>query len=169
MNHVNIEIKAKCENIAKIRNILLSHNADYEGVDNQIDTYFQAKHGRLKLREGNIENSLIHYHRDDQAAAKESIVTLYHSKDSASLKEILTKAIGTKIVVDKKREIYFIDNVKFHLDTVAKLGEFVEIEAIGNENNKTDLQKQCNYYINLFGIKADDLVSSSYSDMLEDL
>jgi predicted adenylyl cyclase CyaB len=32
--------------------------------------------------------------------------------------------------VDKHREIYFVGNVKFHLDTVEGLGTFVEIESI---------------------------------------
>jgi len=34
------------------------------------------------------------------------------------------------VTVEKIREIYFIDTVKFHLDTVSDLGYFVEIEAI---------------------------------------
>ena len=32
--------------------------------------------------------------------------------------------------MEKRREIYFIDNVKFHLDEVRGHGCFVEIEAV---------------------------------------
>jgi len=51
--HLNVEIKAKCEDQNKIRNILNTANALFLGVDRQIDTYFKVSHGRLKLREGN--------------------------------------------------------------------------------------------------------------------
>lgn len=34
------------------------------------------------------------------------------------------------VVVDKMREIYFIDNVKFYFDKVEGFGIFVEIEVI---------------------------------------
>ncbi len=46
----------------------------------------------------------------------------YRSNPNSSLKKILAKALGILVVVDKQREIYFIDNVKFHLDTVKELG-----------------------------------------------
>ena len=72
-------------------------------------------------------------------------------------------------VVDKKREIYFIDNVKFHIDKVKGLGNFIEIEAIDKTGKigKKKLLEQCNYYIKLFGIKNTDLLSNSYSDLLK--
>ena len=62
MEHIhNIEIKARSANHEKIRDFLKSHGADFKGIDNQIDTYFKVNKGRLKLREGTIENHLIYY------------------------------------------------------------------------------------------------------------
>lgn len=169
MKLTNIEIKAKCRNLEAIRNILKSGSAEFKGTDRQIDSYFKVNSGRLKLREGNIENSLIHYNREDKADAKESDVLLYKSTNNQLLKELLIRALGVLVVVDKQREIYHIGNVKFHLDQVKGLGEFVEIEAIGDENaNKDNLMKQCKFYINLFNIANKDLVKFSYSDMLLD-
>ena len=168
MSVINIEIKAKSSNNTRIRNILKKLSADFKGVDHQIDTYFQIKKGRLKLREGNIENALIHYNRENKAGPKQSTVTFYHSQSKKDLKNILSKALDIRVVVDKKREIYFIDNVKFHLDTVKRLGTFVEIEAIDSDGKigKKKLLKQCNYYLKLFGINKKDLLSVSYSDLL---
>jgi adenylate cyclase class IV len=60
-NEFNIEIKARCNDLDKIRSILKTKNALFKGVDNQVDTYFNSKIGRLKLREGNIESNLIYY------------------------------------------------------------------------------------------------------------
>ena len=135
MNRLLIEIKARCSTPLSIQAILKAHNARFIGLDHQIDTYFRVPNGRLKLREGNIENSLIHYNRANQSGPKQSDVTLLKSPNEiATLKKILSDSVGILAVVDKKREIYFIENVKFHLDKVVGLGHFVEIEAINSEN-----------------------------------
>lgn len=166
--HINLEIKAFCDNRNEIREILKSKNADFKGMDHQIDTYFNVHYGRLKLREGNIENHLIHYQRDDQEGPKQSDVLLFKTKPGSALKEILGRSMGILVVVDKKREIYFIDNVKFHLDQVEGLGNFAEIEAIDEDGNlgKEKLLEQCKYYLQLFDIDQEDLVPVSYSDLM---
>jgi predicted adenylyl cyclase CyaB len=168
MKHLNIEIKAKSNQHEKIRAFLQSQGVDFKGIDHQIDTYFNVPNGRLKLREGNIENHLIHYNRENTAGLKQSDVTLCDSNPKSSLKELLTKALGILVVVDKKREIYFIDNVKFHVDVVEDLGTFVEIEAIATDGNisKEKLQEQCDQYMELLDIKEKDLIAGSYSDLL---
>ena len=168
MTQLNIEIKAKSNNQDWIKKVLKSHHAEFNGVDHQIDTYFKVNAGRLKLREGNIENSLVHYNREDKEEPKQSNVTFYKSADKTSLKEILTTALGVLVVIDKSREIYFINNVKFHVDIVKDLGTFVEIEAIDPDGTigKEKLFEQCNYYLDLFRIRKEDLISNSYSDLL---
>jgi len=168
MAHINIEIKAKSNNQDKIREILKSRNADFKGIDHQVDTYFNVGFGRLKLREGNIENYLIQYDREDKEGPKQSNVILYKSNPKSNLKHILKEALGTLVIVDKQREIYFINNTKFHIDKVKDLGTFVEIEAIDNEGNigRNKLLEQCNQYLELFSISQKDLISVSYSDLL---
>jgi adenylate cyclase, class 2 len=168
MSFINIEIKARCTDATFVRNYLLENTANFKGIDEQTDTYFTVPNGRLKLREGNIENSLIYYERSNQAGPKQSDFQLVKIADSAGLKEVLIKANGIKVVVKKKREIYYIANVKFHIDEVPDLGSFIEIEA-GNilaDLSKEELQQQCDFYIKAFGIKQNDLVDVSYSDML---
>jgi predicted adenylyl cyclase CyaB len=168
MAHVNIEIKAKCPNQDKIRQILKSAGADFKGIDHQIDTYFKVPNARLKLREGQIENYLIYYERENKTGLKKSNVILYKPRPKSELKEILIKALGVLVIVDKQREIYFIKNVKFHLDAVKGLGKFIEIEAIdlNGRIGQPKLLKQGQYYLDLFGIKKESLISVSYSDLL---
>ena len=168
MKHLNIEIKAKCNDHEKIRAILKSRNADFKGTDHQNDTYFKVNNGRLKLREGNIENFLVFYEREDKEGPKQSDVILFKSDPNSSLKEILLTSLGTLVVVDKQREIYFIENVKFHIDTVKNLGTFMEIEAIDSNGSfgKEKLLEQCQNYLDLFSIPKNDLISVSYSDLL---
>ena len=169
MDALNIEIKARCRNQAVIRNILHDKEARYIGCDHQLDTYYYVPNGRLKLRQGNIENALIYYERPDIQGPKQSDVKLYKSESGDDLKDLLTASLGMQIVVDKIREIYFIDNVKFHLDKVEQLGDFVEIEAIDETGLQTikELQHQCDHYLKLFEIKEEDLVSQSYSDLIK--
>ena len=166
--HLNIENKAHCQQQERIRKILLEKEADFKGIDHQIDTYFKVPNGRLKLREGNIEVNLIQYHRDDKSGPKASHVHLYKPAKSEDLRAALTAALGVKVVVDKQREIYFLDNVKFHLDQVKELGTFIEIEAIDFDGTigEHKLLEQCQYYMELFTISEEDLIENSYSDLL---
>ena len=168
MQYLIIEIKARCDNQDLVRKILKSYNADFKGVDHQIDTYFKVKRGKLKLREGSIENCLLFYEREVKKGPKQSKVTRCDSNLNSSLKEVLARALGVLVVVDKRREIYFIDNIKFHLDNVKDLGAFVEIEAIDRDGSigKEKLLEQCKRFLDLFRIPRENLISGSYSDLL---
>ena len=167
--HLNIEIKARCADHGPIRHILQNERAEFRGTDHQIDTYFHVPNGRLKLRRGSIENNLIQYRRDNQAGPKASHVHLYPVTEARdTLHETLAAALGILVEVDKQREIYFLENVKFHLDTVQGLGTFVEIEAIDfhGQMGEDRLREQCEHYLALFEIQERDLLTHSYSDML---
>lgn len=170
MPHVNFEFKARVNGHWPLEKKLASLNPIFKGEDHQIDTYFKVEKGRLKLREGTIENALIYYEREDTNAAKQSDVILYQHHPAKGLKEILTKVHGIKTVVDKKRKIYFVDNVKIHFDEVKDLGTFIEVEAIDEQGTiKVDhLKKQCHFFAELFGIKDNDYLAVSYSDMIPD-
>lgn len=168
MSFINIEIKARTTRAAAIRQYLLENKADAKGTDFQTDTYFHTAKGRLKLRQGNIENNLIYYERDNQAGPKQSNFSLLEVPDPEALKAILSASNGIKVTVEKQREIFFIGNVKFHLDTLAQLGQFVEIEASNKYAplSTAELNQQCQFYMHAFEIAEDDLVEISYSDML---
>ena len=167
MQLTNFEFKARSNDLNFLEKKLLKLDPDFKGEDYQIDTYFNVEKGRLKLREGNIENSLIYYERKDVSDSKQSDVLLYPIQPGSSLKDILIKVHGIKVVVDKRRRIYFIDNVKFHFDTVEKLGNFVEVEAIDTGNIGIEkLKGQCKYYANFFEIHDSDYEAKSYSDLM---
>ncbi len=165
---LNVEMKAKCHQPDKIHEYLRSKGAIDKGVDHQIDRYFDVERGRLKLRSGNIENSLIYYERENLEGPKSSLIELYKTMDPKSLSEVLDKVLPLKVVVDKKRHIYFIENVKFHVDEVEQLGSFVEIEAIDEDGiiGLEKLNQQCSYYLKELEIKDADLINVSYSDMI---
>ena len=164
-----MEFKARISQqfIRQYEEKLKTLNPRFIGEDFQSDTYFHTRTGRLKLREGRIENALIHYHRPNTPEAKLSEVILYKHQPDQALKDILTLHLGIKTVVRKIRRIYFVDNVKFHFDEVDGLGSFLEVEAIddGGQHTIQALQAQCDKYFRFFGLTEADLVGESYSDM----
>ena len=166
---LNFEFKAKATELDILEKKLLRLNPKFIGEDNQTDTYFNVNSGRLKLREGNIENSLIWYERENTAGAKQSDVLLYKHEPDKTLKDILIKVHGIKVIVQKKRRIYFIENVKFHFDTIAELGTFIEVEAIDKDGNLgiEKLKEQADKYAAYFNIQKEDFIGLSYSDMLQ--
>ena len=166
----NVEIKAKVsENqYQKIKQYLDMRATVSKGEDTQHDHYFYTKKGKLKLRIGNIENSLIYYDRTEVKGLKNSKITLHKVHgDPHSLLDILSKTQDLIKIIKKQRRIYFIDNVKFHLDRVQGFGTFAEIEAISENNaiEKKTLQEQCLTYMEIFGLNNEMLVDKSYADM----
>lgn len=144
--------------------------ADARGIDDQIDTYFQVPRGRLKVREGAIENALIAYERPDEPGAKPCDVRMTELDAGASgeLRELLEAAIPVRVRVRKRREILFIANVKFHLDEVEGLGAFVEIEAQsrGGVPERPVLEAQAAEWRARLQIADSDLEPRSYSDLM---
>lgn len=171
MNIKNFEFKAKVDNPDSYEQKLLTLNPIFKGEDHQTDTYFKVPAGRLKLREGNIENALINYNRENTNDAKLSEVILYQHHPDKALKDILTIQLGILTVVDKKRRIYFIDNVKFHFDSVEGLGTFIEVEAIDDKEQYSvaELKAQCDKYFRFFELEKSNLIDKSYSDLIEGL
>lgn len=165
---MNIEIKARCGDAEKVRTILRDHGAAFRGMDRQTDVYFNVPRGRLKLRRGGIENALIYYERPNEPGPKQSDVCLCPCSPESGMEALFTEMLGVRVRVVKEREIYFVDNVKFHIDTVERLGSFVEIEAIDAEGSigRERLLGQCRRYMALLGIDDGDLIDRSYSDML---
>ncbi|HUU29148.1 MAG TPA: class IV adenylate cyclase [archaeon] len=165
-----VEIKARCADPGRIRKLLQSWGASFKGTVTQTDTFYNAAFGRLKLRESESRNLLIGYRRPDIRGPKHCLVDLYESIDSQALGKVLAESLGIRAVVKKRREIYTMNNVKFHLDQVEPpLGSFVEIEVLGHRGTVSveDLRSVCEKYLVKLGIKDDDLVEEAYVDLLE--
>lgn len=168
MVHLNVKLKARCAQPDEIAQRLLELGAQSQGVDVQTDVYYRVAKGRLKLRRGEIENNLIHYDRPDEHAPKESHVSMVTVGSERALDDVLDAALDRDVVVTKQRHILWLDNVKFHIDTVVELGSFLEVEAIDYDGDRghDTLQGQCHEYMHLLGVGADDLEARSYSDLL---
>ena len=166
MKLLNFEFKARLNNEPRVRAALKRLNARFIGTDHQTDTYFRVPSGRLKVREGRLENALIFYRRSNVRRARQAAVEMMLLPRRNSLRAILARSLGTLAVVDKRREIYFVKNVKIHLDRVLRLGKFLEVEAISRAGDVKKIRSQARQFQELFGVTAKDIVAESYSDLI---
>ncbi len=166
MKRLNFEFKARLNDEQQVRTVLKSLHARFVGTDHQIDTYFPVPSGWLKIREGRIENALIFYQRKNLLRARASTVEMTLLPRRNSLRAILARSLGTLAVVDKRREIYFVKNVKIHLDCVRNLGKFLEVEAISPTGDVKKIRSQARKFQQLLGITSKDIVAESYSDLI---
>ena len=166
----NIEIKARDRDPARTLELALQLGAADEGDLQQRDTYFDRARGRLKLREQEPgEDELIEYRRADEAGARASSYQRVRVSSAPDLREALDAALGTLVVVTKRRRLLLSDNVRIHLDEVEGLGSFIELEAVAGPGS--DLAAEQAQVADLRGrleIGDDALVGESYSDLLLD-
>lgn len=163
-----VELKARYEDHGKARALLAG--ADPVGTFAQIDTYFAVGERRLKLRSvaGRPEGQLVYYERPDAASIKESAVLLADVASADAVREILRRVMPVQAEVRKTREIYRYQGVQVHLDTVEGLGRFIEFEKVlGSEAEREEGRAVLEALRTYFQIPKEDLMASSYSDLVE--
>jgi homotetrameric cytidine deaminase len=166
----NVELKARDPDPAATLSRALALGASDHGVLRQRDTYFSRARARLKLREQldpPAGAQLIAYDRPDSDDARRSDYRLADVGDAAALRDALDAALGTLVVVDKRRHLLLYENVRIHLDDVEGLGAFVELEGVAAADS--DLTRERELVSRLrakFGVG--DALAASYSDLLLD-
>jgi len=131
-----------------------------------VDTYFNVREGRLKLREKNLEEAeLIYYLRNDIKSDKISDYSIVPVHDAEGLKQLFNRVWGVKVVVDNKRLLYLYENARIHLDNVGGLGTFIEFEVLITRG-KSQASRLMRRLRETFGIGDDAVVAGSYSDLL---
>jgi predicted adenylyl cyclase CyaB len=164
-----VESKARVDGLEKVRKVIESMATKRIGILKQTDTYFKTRKGRLKLREikGSNESALIYYERKDTTKPKRSDVFMvpFRKPMAIPIKRILQKALGTKVVVSKVREVYYYQGVRIHLDSVESLGTFIEFEKKVSANQIRGARIDLKKLLHKLGIDEEKLEKSSYSDM----
>ena len=162
----NIEIKAHCDDLSRARASAEAIGATFAGVLNQIDTYFNVPHGRLKLRQINSDRTeLIWYHRTNEATARQSSYHVVPVADAGLMLATLQAALGIRGEVRKRRDLLLWENVRIHLDAVQRLGEFIEFEAVlSSESDELISRQRLEMLSRELRIGAQ--IAPSYSDLL---
>src|ERR687886_1708046 len=164
----NVELKARDADPARSVERCMALGAEDRGELRQRDTYFAARRGRLKLREqepGGAE--LIAYERADAAQARESRYRIAPVAEPEPLRDALDAALGTVVVVDKRRRLFLWEGVRIHLDRVDGLGAFVELEGVAPA--ESDLAREAELVARLrdeLDIRDEAIESGSYADLL---
>jgi len=162
----NIEMKARLRDRAAALAVCEQLAAAAQGDIRQIDTYFPVPSGRLKLREADPgRTELVQYLRPDTAGPKGCDYLL--AECGASMKPVLTEALGILAVVDKVRTLCLWKNVRIHIDAVQHLGSFIEFEAVLDaEHDDADGHAKLSYLIEAFDIREADHEPVSYLDLM---
>ena len=165
----NLELKAIDPDPAATLQAALATGARDEGILHQRDTYFHAVQGRLKLREAPPRPAeLITYARADRPEARLSSYRVVQVADHEALIEALADVLGVRVVVEKRRRLLVLDNVRIHLDEVEGLGDFVELEAVATSpGGPAAEERKVAELREALGIADDHLVARGYADMLE--
>lgn len=167
----NLELKARCPDLSATRCRAEAVATEWLGVDQQVDTYFRAPGGRLKLRESSLSGGqLIPYLRPDQEAARRSDYVVIPIPEPERTRRLLSELLGVHRVVRKRREIALYQNVRIHLDQVDGLGEFVELEAVwdGDAAGEAEQVVKVAFLREQLHIADTDLVPLSYEGLLGD-
>ncbi len=171
MARVNVECKARAADLEALARRCEALGAADQGILVQRDTYFGGARGRLKLREqGGQDNHLIAYRRPDDTADAESRYVLAPVVEPEPMREALAAALGSTVVVTKRRHLFVSENVRIHLDDVDELGTFVELEGVVAADG-SDLAVTRERVARLregLGITDEALVAVGYSDLLLD-
>jgi homotetrameric cytidine deaminase len=168
MASVNLELKARDRDPEATAAWCRTLGATDAGELRQTDTYFTSRRGRLKLRsEGASE--LIAYARPDGAEPAESTYVLAPVSAPAELTEALDAALGTVVVVSKRRRLFLWEGVRIHLDEVDGLGSFIEFEAVLPDAGDPEAARAKLARLRReLRIEDDELVSVGYADLLID-
>jgi adenylate cyclase class IV len=164
----NYEVKARCSDLAAARAAVIRLGARPAEVVNQTDTFFDARRGRLKLRE--VEGraaELIWYDRPNRTGPRLSSYHLVPVADGPGLRAALAAALGLGREVRKRREVLLWENVRIHLDEVDGLGTFVEFEAVLGPGETLDTSRErLDQLVEAVRVRLEDKVGQAYADLL---
>jgi predicted adenylyl cyclase CyaB len=164
----NIEIKARIESVEALmpRAAALADSGPTR-ID-QDDTFFHCETGRLKLRAlSDTEGELIYYRRDNRAGPKLSSYLRSPTSAPGTLRESLTLAYGASGRVQKTRLLYLAGRTRIHLDRVAGLGDFLELEVVlAQEDALEGGMREADTLMERLGVRPDQLIEGAYVDLL---
>lgn len=145
-NNIEIEIQVSIEKSQPLVDFL-EKNGAFQGEKHQIDQYFTPAHRNflanrpvgewLRLRDANSKYSINYknWHFDERGKSYYADEYETAVEDLQKAKKIFEALNMTPVaLVDKVRKIWHYNDYEVTLDAVKDLGNFVEIEYIGNDS-----------------------------------
>ncbi len=138
---IEIEIKSPCDNLEEVKRLILQKGGGEIGSKSQLDLYyahpcrdFASTDEALRIRREGLEH-VLHYKGpklDRVSKSREEISSPVPDPRSFTL---ILERLGFKLVsqVEKHRTVLSLEGVEISLDRVAGLGDFVELEIMGDD------------------------------------
>jgi adenylate cyclase class 2 len=178
---IEVECRVKIKDEKKFEGLREKLKNNMVKKSREVDTYYYPPHkdfimtskGReyLRIREVDDKNELTHKNAIyENGKHTHSIEKSISFTDANMLKEILN-ILGFRVLltVDKLREIFEDDDFIITLDSVNKLGNFIEIEKKGKIDDIKAANSMCWEKAKELGIKNLEFCPIGYVQMLEQL
>jgi predicted adenylyl cyclase CyaB len=163
----NLEAKFRLADLDHARGSALKLGYAERGLLKQRDTFFKVARGKLKLREENGSAVLIYYSRDESGPLMLSHYDIVRVPEPEKMLAMLTAALGTIAVIEKVRTLLMRNHIRLHLDRVATLGDFGEIEAVIADGDDPESSREAvNELLRALEVTPSDLIDVSYFEML---
>jgi predicted adenylyl cyclase CyaB len=164
----NLEAKFRLVDHAEAEVRAATIGYTWRSILNQRDTFFRVPNGKLKLREENGTAALIFYHRSESGPLMLSNYEIVPIAEPARTLRMLTDALGTIAIVEKVRTLMMREHIRLHLDRVANLGDFGEIEAVIAEGDDPEPSRAAvDEILAALGVAQPDLIEVSYFEMTQ--
>ncbi len=164
MEYKDYTLKARITDLEIFHTRLRELNATFIGTDHQRDYYFSTPKGKLKWRQGIIENLITHYERIAEEGAERTIVYRYDLNPTQNNLDELSRSSELIQIIEKTRHIYLIRHIKIHLDLLPSGDQFIEIEAIDRTNqfSPSELIQHCLDLQQKLGIPSENRIPTGY-------
>jgi predicted adenylyl cyclase CyaB len=166
----NVEVKIRLSDLDAPRRRVAALGARHAATEEQTDRYYVLDGGRrVKLRTfaaGAQPAELIEYDRPETSGVRTSRYTITAVRDAEARLCLVPKS-DPLVVVRKRREVHLIDNVRIHLDDVAGLGFFLELEAVVDDaHDESRCRAQVERILADLDLAREEQLALSYSDLL---
>lgn len=172
-----IELKFQVDNFDKIKSILANNHEKISEEYHQSDTIYvsdlndtESKEGSLWLRVRKV-NDKVEMNLKKQSAKKMESEEIEFEVSDYDLANRFLKTLGYQewVSVNKIRTYSKYENVNICMDEVERLGCFIELELLIDENDDKDYESILLEYANKMGIDTDKRINSHYDTMISEL
>lgn len=160
----NLEIKIRLKSFDFVKSIIKKKKIKLVEKLKQKDIYYSVPDGLLKLRIENGNSSIIFYNRDEKSKNRWSDFDVIHFSDGDAEK-FFARLFKVTAEVEKIRELYIYNNTRIHLDSVKKLGLFLELETMVVDGMRDAKQRFANT-IELLNLNVENEIRSSYKNLI---
>lgn len=172
-----IELKFKIENIESILTFLEKQGCEISPMNYQYDTIYVKDLNHVESTEGSIwlrvrkTNDKIELNYKKQSAKKMESEEIEFEVSSYEKANSFLKALGFQewVQVNKKRRYIKYQDYNICIDEVERLGTFIEIELLIEEQTNEDYEEKILNVAKEMGIDILNRINSHYDTMISEL